>query len=289
MTQHRGDSSGGGQGGDGPQRRPQLHLTSRPGGDRPSAIDGPFAIERLTSLSYDLNNLLDGSIRCMVLARRAAALLPATSVEAETVRRHLDVATLAMERMGDLVQAAMRGSSSPVGSAGLNPTQPISIDEAVRHAIEVLAPEAHERHVRVMIRVDSSAAALPVGPLYSVVLNGLKNAIEAIPSDRPGCVDVDVMTVADAAASADGITFVMIVIRDDGVGLDDEACERAFTFGYTTKGTADHGVGRGVGLSLARELVRERGGSIELVPRRMGADGRGAELRVLFPFATTRT
>lgn len=293
MSDHQGDTPPFGQPQgrpNWPERRPGVHLTASTGSERPTAIDGPFVVERLTGLAHDLNNLLDGSIRCLTIAKRAATLLPAASVEAETVRRNLDVASLAMERMGDLVNAAMRGSSSPVGSAELTPAKPITLDEAIRHAVDVLAPEAQQRHVRVLTRVDLQAGRIPVGPLYSVVLNGLKNAIEAIPADRKGSVEIDAMTVSDAAAETDGITFVMIIIRDDGVGLADNAAgERAFHFGYTTKPRIHPGcLARGVGLSLSRELVRQRGGSIELVPRHLGPDSAGAELRILYPHLDAR-
>ena len=61
-------------------------------GDHPDAVDGPFVVERLTALTHDLANLLDGSMRCLGLARRALGReLAVVGVdEIEESRRQVD-------------------------------------------------------------------------------------------------------------------------------------------------------------------------------------------------------
>jgi len=269
-----------------PDRDPAVPIRVERGitGERPDPTDGPFAIEHLTVLTHELRNLLDGSIRCLGLARRSISMLPRELEGPRDATRHLDIAQTALERMADLVNAAMRGTSSVVGSAALAPEKPISLEEGIRHAVDVLMPLAQERSVRVSLNIDHAAGAAPIGPMYSVVLNGIKNAVEAIPEAQGGAVEVCVRLVADEAAARDGIRFILIAIQDDGMGLGGRGIvDRVFDFGFTTKQP-----GRGVGLALSREIVRNSGGSIELSQRsdRSSAQRPGAALRILYPIVS---
>jgi len=72
--------------------------------------------------------------------------------------------------------------------------------------------------------------------------------------------------------------FVIVRIIDDGPGVPPEICERIFDPFFTTKPV---GEGTGLGLDIARRLVRRNGGDIELESR----PGR-TEFRVTLPIAS---
>ncbi|MHC4906935.1 MAG: sensor histidine kinase [Planctomycetota bacterium] len=55
--------------------------------------------------------------------------------------------------------------------------------------------------------------------------------------------------------------FIVICVRDDGIGMEPEICRRAFESFFTTK---DLGKGTGLGLFISYNLVSELDGSIEL-------------------------
>lgn len=294
-----------------PRRTPAVRAPRHAAGDRPEAVDGPYAVERMTALTHDLGNLLDGSMRCLGLARRALErrgreAAAAGSDRIDAARRQLDTVYGAMERMADLVQAAMRGSASVVASPTLTPRRPITLGEALRHAASVIGPRAAELRVRVDVSMSPDAGELPVGPLYTVVLNGLRNALESIerlpePVRSAGGAGagggqvearatIRAMPGASPAAPGDGPGivrhFVVIEILDDGLGIRTPAeGARAFDIGYTSKPG-----GIGVGLALAREVVRELVGTIELLPRRdlSQPERPGAVLRVTYPWPTPR-
>jgi signal transduction histidine kinase len=268
-----------------------LRLSRRFAGDRPEATDGPFAIERLTSLTHELNNLLDGSLRCLSLARRSITAGRAAAHSTNHATELLDTVYSALERMADLVHAAMRGSASVVGSPTMSPANPITIGEALRHAADVITPEAEDHGIKVAVTVRPEAEGIPAGPLYSVVLNGFRNALESIQraqakSPGPGHILAALALQPMGDHRGGGIDLLVLEIADDGAGISAGAeAAQAFDFGFSTKPG-----GLGVGLALSREIVREVGGTIELMPRPDGRAGPrpGALLRIVYPIVRKR-
>ncbi|MFM9995095.1 MAG: ATP-binding protein [Phycisphaerales bacterium] len=275
------------------RRRPPPSAAAAPSwasGDHPDAVDGPFVIERLTALTHDLGNLLDGSMRCLGLARRALTRRVGSieGADADESLRQLDTVYGALERMADLVQAAMRGSASVVSSATLSPRRPISLHEAVLHAARVIAPEAVELRTKLDVTFADELEPLPAGALYTVILNGLRNALESIARVPEGMrrdggrIEVRAWMRVSPAATPTPQRFVVIEVLDDGVGVRGVGGgAKAFEIGVSTKPG-----GLGVGLALAREVVRELAGTIELRPRPDIADAvrPGALLRITYPW-----
>ena len=69
---------------------------------------------------------------------------------------------------------------------------------------------------------------------------------------------------------------VMMIIRDNGVGMTPETMERMFNPFFTTKVT---GRNTGLGLSLAYDVIREHGGNIEAESE----PGQHTEMRIVLP------
>ncbi|HEV7499572.1 MAG TPA: ATP-binding protein, partial [Vicinamibacteria bacterium] len=77
-----------------------------------------------------------------------------------------------------------------------------------------------------------------------------------------------------------------VVVSDTGVGMSAEERDRAFDMAYRGRGAqALRAGGRGLGLTLSRELVEAMGGSISL----WSEEDRGSEVRVLLPVAVEVT
>lgn len=265
-----------------------LRVTRIRPGLAPDPGDGPFAVERLTALTHDLSNLLDGSLRCLLLARRRLEA-GAPAAELDSARRQIDTVYSALERMAELVHAVMSGAGALSPAAQYWVRRAVTLEEAITHAAEVLTPEADQHGITIQTRISERAGGLPAGSLYCVILNGIRNALESIQraqsesrgNQRPtmgGLIEVS----GDAGPlNAAGVVMLRIEIRDDGRGLSSvEDARRALEVGYSTKpGSA------GVGLAMAREVVREVGGSIELLLRedRRANARRGAVLRINYP------
>jgi signal transduction histidine kinase len=149
-----------------------------------------------------------------------------------------------------------------------NVPTPVDIGQGLRDTVAVLGGKAHGKSVEVTVRV---ADDLPTvhgfgGELNQVWSNLIDNAIDAVPSG--GHVEV--------TAARQG-TGVAIAVVDDGPGIPQERVDRIFEPFFTTK---PQGQGTGLGLDIARRLVQEHEGRIEVDSR----PGR-TEFRVFLPGA----
>jgi len=120
----------------------------------------------------------------------------------------------------------------------------------------------------------------PAGPVYTIVVNAIRNSIDAI--GRDGAIDI----IAEMETPDGRNPTVMLDIYDDGAGPRKGAEDRVFDLGFTTK---THG--HGVGLALCKEIVSELGGTISLSRRNENSDTarRGAHLAIRFPAPSLET
>jgi sensor histidine kinase regulating citrate/malate metabolism len=115
---------------------------------------------------------------------------------------------------------------------------------------------ASERGVALEVDPASSVEGLPLddAELVTVVGNLLDNAFDALAETEAGTRRVVVRIEADDR-------WLALDVDDNGPGLDEQAAERAFERGWSTK--TDDPTGRGLGLALVAQVVRRHGGTIE--------------------------
>jgi len=70
--------------------------------------------------------------------------------------------------------------------------------------------------------------------------------------------------------------YVRILVRDTGEGMDEQTVSRVFEPFFTTKKTTE---GTGMGLAIAREIVRDHRGEITVWSRK----GKGTTFTVFLP------
>ncbi len=253
----------------------------------PDAGLGLAHVERIDGLLHEFRNLLDGSLRYVLLARKNLVLGRASTPslghedaddEPALVRaqRQLDVVVEAMEHMASLAHAALQGPGLSLGSVLLAGARPVTLAEVVAHAFDVVRPLAEEKRVALRASFATDVGQLAAGPVYAIVLNAVRNAVESIArAGGGGAVDVRVVARGPSPRGVDTTTarreWFDIEIEDDGEGLGNKP------------------PGRGIGLAVARSVVEELGGTMELStrPAREGArpGRRGALLRVSVPLA----
>ncbi|MCM2280488.1 MAG: ATP-binding protein [Bdellovibrionaceae bacterium] len=121
--------------------------------------------------------------------------------------------------------------------------------------------------------------SLPKQPVYvlgelpcleQVLINVFMNAIDAIkekPGVKGGRLRVHLRRLRGHAR---------LTIADNGAGIDPVVKSRVFEPFFTTK---DVGVGTGLGLSISHGIIKDHGGTIDLVPR----EGNGAKIIIHLP------
>lgn len=87
--------------------------------------------------------------------------------------------------------------------------------------------------------------------IAQVLLNLVKNALEAVPVDGSGMIWIQVKAGANNRAE--------ISVSDNGPGIPREIMEQIFVPFFTTKES-----GSGIGLSLSRQIMRLHGGSLQV-------------------------
>jgi two-component system, NtrC family, nitrogen regulation sensor histidine kinase NtrY len=135
---------------------------------------------------------------------------------------------------------------------------------------------AHGVDVRWELPADPIPVSIDRQMLRRVLVNLVRNAVEAIRGARPddpgagqGQVVVSARCDQDSAA---------ILVEDDGPGVDDTARERIFDPYFTSKGQ-----GTGLGLAIVKKIVVEHDGSI--TAQRSARLG-GAEFAVVLPLGS---
>ena len=261
------------------------HGDTPPGPGRgPSKIDppreppgpgaSPVVADRFTTLVHELNNLLDGSLRSLSQARQTldADFSVAESEALDGVRERVETVYGSLQRMCELVTTAMAGAASAgAGVAG----EPLSLAAAAEHAIRVVRPVAAERRITVEMRDAELTDDVIAGPVYTLLLNGLRNGVESVArSGRPGKVELSIEVRKSAGGEPAMIT---IEITDDGEGLPDGVkADTLFEPGVTSKPG-----GFGVGLALCRQVALDLDGRITLRPK-TSAGQPGATLRITY-------
>jgi len=147
--------------------------------------------------------------------------------------------------------------------------EPLQVNRIVEEVVRLVQKQADDKQVVLLADLDDSVPAIPLDydGIHQVVLNIVTNALDAVQPDR-GIVNV--RTRYDAAAR-----LVLVAVQDNGPGVPPDARERIFQPFYSSKGHA----GTGLGLAVARKIVRELGGEIRLVDPPEG----GAEFQVCLP------
>jgi signal transduction histidine kinase len=117
------------------------------------------------------------------------------------------------------------------------------------------------------------------GALQQAMLNLLLNARDAMPDGGEICVELRISRpTATSAALLPSGALACLVIRDNGVGMEESTRQRIFEPFFTTKA---RGKGTGLGLASAFSTVRGHGGQIEVE----SALGCGTVFRIYLPLS----
>ena len=231
-------------------------------------------------LSYVTNNIavLDRDVRQMVdlMERYHAHLGDAVPAEIRQIEEAIDLDyTLSnidrlfrstrqgLQRVGEIV-AGLRDFSR-LDEAEFKQVDP---NEPVRMTVEMIRYQIRQKHINLVVEIDP----LPTvwcnpGRLNQVLLNLLVNAIQAV---EPGA------TIVVRTRLLINSGEFQYEVADDGPGIPEAIRDKIFDPFFTTK---PQGVGTGLGLWIAYNIVLEHHGRIELATE----TGRGTTFTVTLP------
>lgn len=195
-------------------------------------------------LSHELNNPLSA----ILLASEG---LVRDAEDGEKVRARGEVIRANARRCAELVRAVLAFSH-----AAPPDRERIDLGELIARVRPLAEFCASRRGVWLKFDLEERLPPLLASAtqLDSVILNLVVNACDASPEGAA-------VRIAATASLRGGAAGIRISVRDDGKGMTPEVLARAFEPFYTTKPV---GVGTGLGLSLAKQIVDGLGGSLQL-------------------------
>jgi PAS domain S-box-containing protein len=156
-----------------------------------------------------------------------------------------------------------------------------SLSDHLEKAIEMVAPRAHEKGLRLTCKIAPGVSNDLVGDptrLRQVLLNLFSNAIKFT---ETGGVSLKVETQEDAAA----FTELRFTVSDTGIGIPEDKLGRVFErFTQADSSTTRRFGGSGLGLTISRRLVELMGGRIWV----KSVVGKGSVFAFTVPFEVCR-
>lgn len=223
-------------------------------------------------VAHDFNNLLTA---IGGFADLAAMLLPSETPAQDELREITKVVRKGAELTHQLLAFA-RKQVLLAQTVELN-----TLLDQLSHLLRRLLPETISLEFRPT--ADLWATIADPGQIEQVVVNLVVNARDAMP--RGGTISITTANVTVDRAFAvtqrnlSAGDYVVVAVRDTGIGMPAAVQAEAFDPFFTTKAPAD---GTGLGLAISYGIVTQHGGAIRLD----SAEGQGTTVTVYLPRAS---
>ncbi len=226
-----------------------------------------------SGIAHDFNNLLVGVLG-------GAEVLLATLRDSND-RAHAEAIHTAGQRAAGLIKQMLA-----YAGRSLTTTGPVDLAELCQELCKLLDAALSKK---AQVELDLAPDSVVLGErsaLMQVFMNLLTNASDAL-EDKPGRISVTTERVREPPArwtAALGApvqpgSFILVRVRDTGVGMDEATQRRIFEPFFSTKA---HGQGLGLGSCLG--IVKAHGGAILVESE----PGQGSTFSVLLPATETR-
>jgi signal transduction histidine kinase/CheY-like chemotaxis protein len=226
-------------------------------------------------VAHDFNNLLTGILGSASLA------VDSLPEEADFLKPILEDVVMASQRAADLTKQLLAYAGK--GRFVVTKINVSLLVREVRHLLQSTLP----KHVQLDLDLSEEPVHIEAdaSQIQQVVMNLMINAAEAIPEDKEGSVQVRTRVEEFGAPGGSGVfglgeltpgKYVILTVRDNGSGMDEDTKARIFDPFFSTKFT-----GRGLGLAAVVGIVRGHKGALEVA----SLPGSGSTFTVMFPAA----
>ncbi len=222
----------------------------------------------LATLAHELRNPLAPMTNALALARRPGATHEIREKSLAIIDRQLG---FMVRFIDDLLDAARIST----GKLSLH-NEPVDLASLVESVVVVAEPTATCKDVLLKFEAPSEQFTVNGDParLAQVFSNLLANSCKY--TNGGGHIEVSMKALPSA---------VEVSIRDTGIGVESSMQERIFEmFEQGDKSLGRGNVGLGIGLTLARQLVRLHGGEVTVESEGMN---RGSVFKVSLPSTST--
>lgn len=232
------------------------------------------AMTTLTAgIAHNFNNLLSVMLGS---AEIAIEKLPSDHPVFPLLKRIQAAGDRAKEKVWQLIRFSAGGDQAP---------RPVAADAEIQFQIEQMQSAIPSDKIKIIPHLNANCRPIirDANDLRIIVENLLANAVESLDDGR-GVIEVVLDTAAAGNVPAlrkahpSDKTFVRLIVRDNGRGIDPAHLDRIFDPYFTTKNFAG---GAGMGLSVVHGIVAGNGGIVTADSR----IGRGTEIAVFFPSA----
>ena len=214
--------------------------------------------EFLATLAHEIRNPLAPMTNAISLMRRGD---PAPALR----EKALGILDRQMRHVVRLIDDLLDVSRITTGKLSLN-TENVDLSDVLKAALELIEPTARARQLTLTAEVPPRKVVLvgDAARLLQVMSNLLSNACRYTPTG--GRISVEVRP---------GSSHVEVGVVDTGVGIDPAMQQRIFElFEQGDKSLERGNTGLGIGLTLARQLVRLHGGEISVQSEGIGHGSR---------------
>lgn len=217
------------------------------------------------TIAHEINNPLSSVLDMLYLMRNG--------VDESESRRYMEIAEAELTRVGQIVRAMLglyRESKSPIQ---------IDLGETMREILLLVERRFSDMGVHVEAKLDREICVMGFpAELRQVFTNLITNAAEA--AGDGGRVWVSVSHEDPLAAQRGGTRNAVVLIRDDGAGIEEQVLPQLFKPFFTTKGER----GTGLGLWVSQGIVAKHNGMIDLTSSTAPED-HGTAAKVSLPVA----
>ena len=233
-------------------------------------------------------NVINGRARNME-KRADEAMRQEGVLRPEDVAKNAGIIAAQTQRITKIIQQLLDFARRPQRVRA-----PVELGRVVHDAVDFLDQQLEQAGITVVQAPyvcdphETDALSPPPAPvvvgdadqLQQVVLNLCVNAIHAMP--RGGTLSIALRGQSrrrPGLETASPLRFVVLALRDTGVGIPEADRERIFEPFYSTKTEAEGPTGTGLGLAVSNGIVKDHDGWIELDAPAAG----GTEFRVFLP------
>ena len=222
----------------------------------------------LSMASHELRTPL-AALQLLLDGVQRALTRPPASLDREKLHRRMRMSDRQVSRLATLIDGLLDVSRLGTGGFRLEP-QSLDLVDLVREVVDRFDEEARRIGSPIMLHLPPSVpGSWDRNRLDQAVTNLLSNALKYGPGEP-----IAVTVTADAERAA-------LTIRDRGIGIAPEDCERIFGR-FERAVPSSHYGGMGLGLYVAGRIVHAHGGAIQVDSQ----PGQGATFTITLPRQT---